>query len=355
MANNPTLNNDPRLLGVTADKAKATNTLNVTYDNMINASDDYYKAQIDASEQWADKQGQLQQEQTDFTIEKIEQQKDQAHKDYLREQTGAYVDWQKQSDQYGVEAEKIAAAGMDGTGYSESSQVKMYTAYQSRVATAREAYSRAVLNYDNAIKDAQLQNNSALAEIAFKSLQQQLELSLQGFQYKNELILDKANKKMELDNIFNNRYLETLNLINQEKAQAEQVRQFNLQYELDVKTLEEDIRRYDEEIARLKENDAKEYALQIQELKLEKEALQLQRDELDEEKRQFDAKLAADGETADEGGEMYIANFPISVEEALPLVASGFLNATQDGNAITLSLNPKYLGEKIHSLFAPKK
>lgn len=223
---------DERFAQVETDKQNALTELEKTYAGMIDQSDKYYDDQIQASKDWADKQSQLQQEQTDHAINKIEQEKDQAHKDYVKEQSGAYVDWRKQSNEYGTEAEKMASSGLVNTGYSESSQVSMYNTYQNRVAMARESYSRAVLNYDNAIKDAQLQNNSILAEIAYNSLQQQLTLSLEGFQYKNQLIIDQANKKTELQNTYYNRYLDVLNQINQENAMAEDVRQFeeNMKY-----------------------------------------------------------------------------------------------------------------------------
>lgn len=217
---------DERFQQVEQDKNNALSELESTYSDMISNSDKYYQDQIDAANQWADKQTELQNQQTQHTIDQINQQKDQAQKDYTKEQSGAYVDWQKQSNQYGAEAEKMASAGLANTGYSESSQVSMYNTYQNRVASARESYNSAVLNYDNAIKDAQLQNSSVLAEIAYNALQQQLELSLQGFQYKNNLILEQASKKTELQNTYYNRYLDVLNQINTENAMAEDVRQF---------------------------------------------------------------------------------------------------------------------------------
>lgn len=218
--------NDKRFTNVLDDKQQALTQHEQTYAGMINNADKYYQDQKDAVAAWGDKQAQLQQDRTDFTIEQINQQKAQAEKDYKKEQSGAYVDWRKQSNEYGVEAEKMASAGLDNTGYSESSQVGMYNTYQNRVATARESFQNAVLNYNNAIKDAQLQNNAALAEIAYNTLQQQLELSLQGFQYKNQLIIDQANKKIELDNMYWNRYQDVLQQINTENAMKEEVRQF---------------------------------------------------------------------------------------------------------------------------------
>ena len=233
---------DQRFAQVESDKNQALTELEETYSGMIGESDKYYQAQIDASKQWADTQTQLQQQQSDFAIEQIEQQKDQSKKDYLKEQSGAYVDWQKQSDQYGVNSEQMAAQGMTKTGFAESTQTSMYNTYQNRVATAREVYNRAVLNYDNAIKDARLQNNAALAEIAFQALQTQLELSLQGFQYKNTLILDRANKKLEVDNMYYNRWHDVLNQINTENSMAEQIRQYN-------ESLAEERRQFNESMA----------------------------------------------------------------------------------------------------------
>lgn len=219
MATTPTYEidyEDKRLTGIEDEKNQKLTAEEMTYGSMIDNTDKFYQAQIDASKDWANQQSQIQQEQTDFTIEQIEQQKEQAQKDYTKEHAGAYVDWQKQSNQYGVNAEKMASAGLAGTGFSESSQVSMYNTYQNRVATARESFNKAVLNYNNAIKDARLQNNAALAEIAANALQQQLELSLQGFQYKNQLISELSDKKMQIESLYNDKWKTQLDVMNKE-------------------------------------------------------------------------------------------------------------------------------------------
>ena len=219
MATNPNYDinyDDKRFDAVKTEETQQLTELEQTYNGMIGSSDKFYQDQIDASNAWADKQSQLQQEQTDFTIEQIEQQKAQAQKDYTKEQAGAYVDWRKQSNEYGTEAEKMASAGLTNTGFSESSQVSMYNTYQNRVATARESFNQAVLNYNNAIKDARLQNNAALAEIAANALQTQLELSLQGFQYKNQLILDLSDKKMQTKQFYAQQWQNVLDQMNKE-------------------------------------------------------------------------------------------------------------------------------------------
>jgi hypothetical protein len=219
---------DKDLLAVREEEQTELEKSDAEIESLINKSDKFFDNQAYEVKEWGDKQTELQKENLDFTIDTINQQKDQARKDYEKEQSGAYVDWQKQSNPYGVNAEKMASAGMANSGYSESSQVSMYNAYQSRLTAARESYNRAVLNYDNAIKEAQLQNSSILAEIAYDTLQKQLELSLQGFQYKNTLILEKANARRQIKSLYQSKYTDILNQINIENAREEEKRQFDI-------------------------------------------------------------------------------------------------------------------------------
>lgn len=234
--------NDPRFAKVESDKNQDLADLKQVYygDNgIINSSDQFFQNQSAALQNQANEQARIQNEQLGFTIEKIEQQKEQAQKDYLKEQSASYVDWQKQSNQYGTEAEKMASSGLLGTGYSESSQVGMYNTYQNRVATAREVLAQAKLNYDNNMKEAMLQNSAALAEIYSNLYVEQARLALEGFQYKNQLVLDYVNKEIELKNQHYNRYQDVLQQINTENAMAEDIRQYN-------ESMAEQIRQYNE-------------------------------------------------------------------------------------------------------------
>lgn len=218
---------DDRFKAVENEKQDKLNELNNTYNSMINQSDNFYQKQIDAAKDYATTQQDLQNQQTDLAINEINQQKEQAKKDYLKEQRGAYTDWQKQSNKYGANAEQMAANGLRGTGYSESSQVSLYNTYQNRVSTARESYGLAIQNYDNGIAQARLANNSKLAEIAYQSLQKELELSLNGFQYKNTLLLDQINKQQDINNTYYTRWQNVLSQMNTENALAESIRQYN--------------------------------------------------------------------------------------------------------------------------------
>lgn len=219
--------NDQRLKQVESDKQNALNNANNMYNSMINNSDKFYNDQIQASKDYAQKQQEIQQANTDFAIEKIEQQKQQTEKDYTKEQKGAYTDYQKQINDYGVNAEQQAVQGLSNSGYSESSKVSMYNTYQNRIATARDSFNRSILNYDNGIKDAQLQNNSALAEIAYNALKSQLELGLQGFQYKNSLLESQLNAQQTIEQTYQSKWDSILDQMNKDREFAESVRQFN--------------------------------------------------------------------------------------------------------------------------------
>lgn len=219
--------NDPRLTSIMAEKNQTLTKVNNQYNQMVNDTDKYFNEQKDLAKSYEQTQKELQQQNTDFAIEKIEQQKDKAQKDYIKEQKGAYADYQKASNDYGVNAEQMAAQGLTNSGVSETSRTSMYNTYQNRYASARQTYNDAVLNYDNSIKDAQLQNNSALAQISYNALKEQLELGLQGFQYKNDLLNRQIETQQSIEQQYQSRWNTMLDQINKERQLAEEIRQFN--------------------------------------------------------------------------------------------------------------------------------
>lgn len=169
--------------------------------------------------------------QTDFAIEEIKQQKAQAEKDYTKEQSGAYADWQKQSNAYGANAEARASSGLQNSGYAESSQVSMYNQYQARITAARESFVQLKQDYDNAITQARLQNSSALAQIYADAAAKRAELIVQ-FAFKNtELLTTLAQQKAALKQQGFSNYMTVYNqLVNEKQFNenlAEQKRQHN--------------------------------------------------------------------------------------------------------------------------------
>lgn len=246
---------DERFKNVEAEKQDQLNQVNDMYNNMIDQSDKFYQDQANAAKEYAEKQAQIQNENTQFTIDKINQQKEQAQKDYTKEQSGAYVDWRKQSNNYGANAEEMASKGLQNTGYSESSQVSMYNTYQNRVASAKQSFEQSKLNYDNAIKEAQLANNSTLADIAYKALQTQLELALQQFQYKNTLFESQLQQRQNVEDREYSKWKDVLDQLNYENELKENMRQYDLdmQYQKERDAVKD--AQYKEQLEYQKERD----------------------------------------------------------------------------------------------------
>lgn len=226
---------DSRYTKITKQENTDLKNVNKLYDSMVNNSNKFYENQINAVKDYQKSQTDIQNEQNKLAMDKINQQKEWANQDYLKEQKGAYADWQKQSNQYGANAE--ANAKMINSGYSESSQVQMYTAYQNRVATARESFNRIITEYDNQMNDAIIQNKAKLAEIAYNSLKERLSLALEGFQYKNTLLEKKLTAQNDVKDRYYNRWQDVRNQINTEKALKEQIREFNANLKLEKQKL----------------------------------------------------------------------------------------------------------------------
>ena len=223
--------NDSRFTAVKNEEQVELDKIEAQYDSMIKDNEDSVQNLIDQSKEAAEKLKEEQNALTEHQINTIEQQKEQSQKDYIKEQSGSYVDWQKESNKYGAKEEQLASAGLTGSGYHESTQVSIYNSYQNRVAIARDSFERSKLNFENSIKEAQLQNSSILAEIALNAQKEQLQLALDGLQYKNKLLQEKTDKALNIKSLYYSKWQDVLNQINAEIEQAEKVRQFNLSLE----------------------------------------------------------------------------------------------------------------------------
>ncbi len=120
-------------------------------------------------------QSQIQKEQsqanTEQAINEINQQKEYAKQDFNKEARGAYVDYQKAINPYGVQAEQMASSGLGNSGYSESSRIGAFNTYQNRYATAKSNADKIQQDFNNQITQARLSGNKELAEIALNELQ----------------------------------------------------------------------------------------------------------------------------------------------------------------------------------------
>lgn len=208
--------NDSRLVSVKNEQAQKESEIKNRYDTLANESKIYYDKQIENSKNWAEKQTELQNNSLNQTLTEIQQNKDQTEKDYMKEQKGAYADYQKQINPYSVRAEQMAANGLSNSGFSENERINKYLAYQNRYTSAREDLNKALININNSIVQARNANDARIAEIAEKAMDEQLSLSLQAFNYRSTLMQEKEQRIAENTDRYNSQYQNVLAQINQE-------------------------------------------------------------------------------------------------------------------------------------------
>lgn len=195
--------NDSRLAGIIDERNQMAKEVQGNYDKASGMTNSAYNELIQAAKDYGQQQADIQQQKTDQTLAEIEQEKQKTERDYTKEQKGAYADYVNQTDAYGVNAEKMAAAGLTGSGYEESSNVRMYNAYQNRVAVARQSLNDAITSYNNQKTQAQIANSEALAQIAYQALQTQLQLTIENMQYQNELLNTLTQQKLSVNTSYN--------------------------------------------------------------------------------------------------------------------------------------------------------
>lgn len=240
--------NDSRLVSVKNEQAQKESEIKNRYDTLANESKIYYDKQIENSKNWAEKQTELQNNSLNQTLTEIQQNKDQTEKNYMKEQKGAYADYQKQINPYSVRAEQMAANGLSNSGFSENERINKYLAYQNRYTSAREDLNKALININNSIVQARNANDARIAEIAEKAMDEQLSLSLQAFNYRSTLMQEKEQRIAENTDRYNSQYQNVLAQINQEIENQKWWDNFN--YE--------------------REQNEKEYNLKMQEFALKK-------------------------------------------------------------------------------------
>lgn len=179
-------------------------------NTMISNANTAYESAKTELDNLAKEQKANQKEATGIAVKKLETEKENAEKDYVKEQSGAYADYQLQTQKHGVNAEQMASMGMGGTGYSESAKVSMYNACQNRVAVAREAFTRASAEYDVAIEEAKLQGSVALAEIAMNAYKEKTALAIEQMQYRNSLLNTLMEQKASISKDYWQRYLDVM-------------------------------------------------------------------------------------------------------------------------------------------------
>ena len=136
-------------------------------------------------QQQQEKQEEITNRQTQLAVDELARQKEQLDKDTTKTTRGLYTDYQKQANQYGVNAEKQASMGLTNSGYSETAQVNLYNGYQKSVTETLNNSRQLKSDFDFKIAQAREQGNITLAQNALALYQQQMQLLTQEYEMRN--------------------------------------------------------------------------------------------------------------------------------------------------------------------------
>lgn len=136
-------------------------------------------------QQQQEKQEDITNRQTQLAVDELARQKEQLDRDTVKTTKGLYTDYQKQANQYGVNAERQAQMGLANSGYSETAQVNLYNGYQKSVTETLNNSRQLKSDFDFKIAQAREQGNITLAQNALALYQQQMQLLTQEYEMRN--------------------------------------------------------------------------------------------------------------------------------------------------------------------------
>lgn len=172
-------------------------------DNPYAELEQKYQNNINQQNDLLNQSSQIQNEQieanTKNALSEIERQRGYTQKDFEKEARGAYQDYQKQINPYGVQAENMFSNGLGNSGYSETSKLNAYNTYQNRYATARESTDRLMEDFNAQMNQAMLEGNREKAQVELQKLQTQMENLWNQLNFDSTLTQNKTSYQQWLD------------------------------------------------------------------------------------------------------------------------------------------------------------
>lgn len=186
---------------------KYANNIN-QQNELLNQSEQIQNQQIDANNK--------------FALDNIERQRGYAQKDFEKEARGAYQDYQKLINPYGVQAENLFSSGLGNSGYSETSKLNAYNTYQNRYATAKTSMDRLSEDFNNQMNQAILEANQEKAQVALLKLQTQMDNLWNQMNFDSSLTQNKVGY---------NQWLDSFNYQKEQDAIANQLAREQFEYQ----------------------------------------------------------------------------------------------------------------------------
>ena len=242
---NPNLIHTGNRLNLSSKSKTVQPTNQPTYANQY----EQQLAQVQQNQQqqdlWFEEQRRIQEADINRNLEYqtgvIEQQKERADQDLVKEGTAAQVDYLKSLNPYGVDREQQVQMGLGNTGYSESTRTQHYNTMQNRVSNALNTTKQIKADFDNKITEARLSGDRDKAQLALEEYNQKINSMWQRLELETG-IRDKMEdqKRWEEEFAYQQKVDAEERRLHQQQL-AEQRRQHNEQMALSQRQFEQEL------------------------------------------------------------------------------------------------------------------
>lgn len=175
------------------------------------------------------KQADLINQQTQIQTDELNHEKEKIDKDVDKTTSGLYTNWQKQENQYGVQAEQLAQQGLANSGYAETTKTALYNTYQKNVTDTLNNARDLKSDYDFKIAQARQQGSVQQAQAALDLYKQRAELLTQNYELRQNR--EQYLYQKERDKISDNQWQKTFDEQVRQNEIENQWKQKNYDYQ----------------------------------------------------------------------------------------------------------------------------
>ena len=133
----------------------------------------------------ANRQREINEQQTQMAVDELAHERDKIDDQTAKTTSGLYTNYQKNVNNYGVQAEQRARMGLGNSGYAESSRVKLYNDYQKNVTDTLNSANQLKADFDFKMAQARQSGNLAQAQSELALLTQRMQLLTQEYDLRN--------------------------------------------------------------------------------------------------------------------------------------------------------------------------
>nr|DAP29526.1 MAG TPA: hypothetical protein [Caudoviricetes sp.] len=175
------------------------------------------------------KQNELINQQTKIQTDELNREKEKIDKDVDKTNQSLYSNWQKQTNQYGVQAEQLAQQGLANSGYAETTKTALYNTYQKNVTDTLNNARDLKSDYDFKIAQARQQGSVQQAQAAVDLYAQRLQLLTQNYELRQNR--EQYLYQKERDKVSDNQWQKTFDEQVRQNEIENQWKQKNYDYQ----------------------------------------------------------------------------------------------------------------------------